>query len=308
MPHPLLDPVAEDAKARVHKFYMETFWTNLQVYKCCQAAAALAKRGENIDRCFIGVSPGGVGQSLYSSHLAAMYGPLHAFFDPNVWYMEEDMRKVVEQFVGCVILTGQEAPESNKRMREDLYKKTMSADGISGRKPYGITTKMFELVGWKRLEVNKLMRFAGVTKTNFASILRRSFVWKPRAIFTDGDFLRDNYTDAKEDGIFPADAVLKQFLVSPPAIGAGLRLQHAFELLHDRQICRDLIEQYAALGGDDGLTEDAMRGACGLPLRERSGTSSKQQTPAVLAAMEGPSQQRVRLRNIRRRAGVRQMV
>jgi hypothetical protein len=29
-----------------------------------QAALALAKRGENIDRCFIGVSPGGVGRIL----------------------------------------------------------------------------------------------------------------------------------------------------------------------------------------------------------------------------------------------------
>jgi hypothetical protein len=39
------------------------------------------------------------------------------------------LRKQVDQFVGCVILTGQEAPETNRRMREDLYKKTMSADG-----------------------------------------------------------------------------------------------------------------------------------------------------------------------------------
>ena len=39
-----------------------------------QAAIALAKRGENLDRCFIGVSPGGVGQSLYSLHLQAQFG------------------------------------------------------------------------------------------------------------------------------------------------------------------------------------------------------------------------------------------
>ena len=35
----------------------------------------------------------------------------------------------MDQFVGCVILTGQEAPETSRRMREDLYKKTMSGDG-----------------------------------------------------------------------------------------------------------------------------------------------------------------------------------
>ena len=64
--------------------------------------------------------------------------------------------------VGSIILTGQEAPETGKRLREDLYKKTMSADGISGRKPYGISTRMFELVGWKRLEANKILRFGGM--------------------------------------------------------------------------------------------------------------------------------------------------
>ena len=44
-------------------------------YLVCQAALALAKRGENIDRLFIGISPGGVGQSLYTANLAAMLGP-----------------------------------------------------------------------------------------------------------------------------------------------------------------------------------------------------------------------------------------
>ena len=46
----------------------------------------------------------------------------------------------MDQFVGCVILTGQEAPETNRRMREDLYKKTMMektekirySDGFTG--------------------------------------------------------------------------------------------------------------------------------------------------------------------------------
>jgi hypothetical protein len=44
---------------------------------------------------------------------------------------------------------------------KDLYKKTMSADGISGRKPYGVTTRMYELIGWKRLESNKAWKFSG---------------------------------------------------------------------------------------------------------------------------------------------------
>ena len=81
-----------------------------QVFRCNQAAIVLAKRGENILRCFIGVSPGGrsehrrvvivsvaasarpsvkhaclrVGQSLYSSHLDAVYAHSHKFIDPNI--------------------------------------------------------------------------------------------------------------------------------------------------------------------------------------------------------------------------------
>ena len=188
-----------------------------EVFQCCQAATALAKRGENIVRCFIGVSPGGVleeqlftslvaslrfiaawncrvlpgvGQSLYSAHLDAVYSPNHKFIDPNIWYDETEMRKQVEQAAGAFILTAQEAPETQRRMREDLYKKTMSADGIAGRKPYGMSTHMIELIGWKRCEVNRLMRFMGVTEANFPSILRRSLVWKPMARFINAHIIK----------------------------------------------------------------------------------------------------------------------
>ncbi len=47
-------------------------------------------------------------------------------------------------------------------------------------------------------------------------------------------------------------------------------MQHAFEVLHSRETCREKIENYANLGGDQGLTEDAMRQACGLPPRNRT--------------------------------------
>eukprot|EP00974_Lingulodinium_polyedra_P061942 5979964-Lingulodinium_polyedra.AAC.1 len=70
------------------------------------------------------------------------------------------MRKQVEGIANGIVWTGQEAPETQKRIFLDLYKKMMSADGIAGRRPYGITTRMFELIGWKRLELNKLMHFA----------------------------------------------------------------------------------------------------------------------------------------------------
>ena len=80
---------------------------------------------------------------------------------------EDELRKQVETFARCIVITGQEAPESAKKLHLDLFKKTMSGDGIAGRKPYGYTTKMFQLIGWKRLEVNRMLRFAGVTPSNF---------------------------------------------------------------------------------------------------------------------------------------------
>ena len=80
IPHALLDPVMEANQERLLKFYGQTFWANRNVFLCCQAAQALAKRGLNVDRCFIGISPGGVGQSLYSLHLSEMYKSNHAFF------------------------------------------------------------------------------------------------------------------------------------------------------------------------------------------------------------------------------------
>jgi len=63
IPHTLLrpslrDPVLATAAERLETFYAQTFWCNCDVFLCCQAAQALAKRGENVDRCFIGVSPG----------------------------------------------------------------------------------------------------------------------------------------------------------------------------------------------------------------------------------------------------------
>lgn len=80
---------------------------------------------------------------------------------------------------------GQEAPGTNKRLREDLYKKFMSAEGISGRKPYGLRTRMIECRGWKRLEANRMFEFMQVSKKDFNAILRRSFVFRILARFED---------------------------------------------------------------------------------------------------------------------------
>ena len=110
VPHAIKGAIPQNVLERLRKFYAQTFWGNIAVFKCGQAAQALAKRGLNVVRLFIGLSSGGVGQPLYSTHLQAMYARNFAFFDPNIWFHEEEMRKQVEQLNGCIILTGQETP------------------------------------------------------------------------------------------------------------------------------------------------------------------------------------------------------
>lgn len=114
VPHCIKSTVSPDVVLRLLKFYSQTFWGNVEVFRCCQAAQALAKRGLNVVRLFIGLSSGGVGQSLFSTHLQAIYCHNFAFFDPQIWFNEEEMRKQVEQLNGCIILTGQETPGTGR--------------------------------------------------------------------------------------------------------------------------------------------------------------------------------------------------
>ncbi len=76
-----------------------------------QAAQALAKRGENVDMITVYWGPGGVGLSLFTAHLDAMYGDKnHKYFDPNIFFTDEEMRKVIELLVGGIVFTGQDCP------------------------------------------------------------------------------------------------------------------------------------------------------------------------------------------------------
>ncbi|CAE7630170.1 unnamed protein product [Symbiodinium sp. CCMP2592] len=284
IPHALRDPVLRVAQERFELFVRQTFWCNEDFFGCCLAAQALAKRGENVDRCFIGESAGGTGQSLYSSHLAAVYKHNHAFIDPNLWHNEDELRKQIESFATSFIITAQEKPESNKTFREDLYKKMISADDLAGRKPYGYVTRMLRITGWKRIETNALMTFKGVAESNFNSVLRRSLVWNPQSVFMDKEFLDKSYPDAAPDGIFPKDPCLREFLESGPAIAASLHQQLGFERRHSRDVCRKMIEAYAA----SGCTERKMRNACGLlPQTEKAAPAELKQAAASVAPPQG---------------------
>ena len=102
---------------------------------------------------------------------------MHGFVDMNVFYTEDELRKQADTFTGKVVMTGQETPNTDKPLREDLYKKVMSGDPVAARLPYAILTKMATCVGWKRFEVNATMKFHGITDATFPSIMRRSLVF-----------------------------------------------------------------------------------------------------------------------------------
>lgn len=168
------DPVLRAAMERVGKAYEQTFWAVPRAFQFGQACQALAKRGLNVNQLTVYWGPGGVGLSLFSEHLHAMYGSAnHKFFDPNIFYVDDELRKQVESLAGACIYTGQEKPTGGKgKVREDLIKKFATGEGISGRMPYAILTKLIRIIGWKRMEVNKLIRFEDVVEENFESIMR----------------------------------------------------------------------------------------------------------------------------------------
>ena len=263
--YPRGDPVLKAATERIRTFYRQTFWSNAAGWRCCQAALALAKRGKNVDHMFFMWGPGGVGLSLTTHHLAKMLGPCnHKYFDPQVFYLEEEMRKQVELLNGALVMTAQEKPEGlRKGFREDLFKKMATADGIFGRLPYQVLTRLIALCGWKRMELNKLITFVGVTERTFYTIFRRALLIKTDSRFLDEEFLASRPHLTKY-GIFARLHGLKEELGSGPCVLAGLLMQQTFENTYGEQACRRLLDDYVLRGHDGGITERYMREACNL--------------------------------------------
>ena len=263
--HPLLDPVHMQHVARLETFFSTTFWGNALALKCQLAALTLAIRGENVDRCFWTIGPGGVGQSLVSHFFDALLDGRHAFLDTNVYYSDDELRKQAQTLVSKIVVTAQEAVQgASHHMREDLYKKHVTGDAIASRLPYAILTKQVELRGWKRMELNRLPTFSGVTDVTFDSILRRAWVCKLKARFKSATELAA-FPNPADRGIFPKDPSLKAFLKSRPAMGAGLKMIAGFMNSHTKEECECAIDSYVERD-DGGLTRECLRHACDLPV------------------------------------------
>merc|ERR1711983_246330 len=122
----------------------------------------------------------------------------------NIYITDDEFRKQCEGLVGKLVVTGQEAPESNKGFRDDLYKKHVSGDPVACRSNYAIVTKMLSLHGFKRYELNRAISFSGVSEESFPSILRRSLVIQMKARFWSKNDIRHSCPngDNEAQGVF----------------------------------------------------------------------------------------------------------
>ena len=266
LPHEWHSSVDISHVERVMRFLTTTFYQNKPALECQFAAIALVLRGRNLDRAFWTIGSGGVGQSLFSHLIAAVFGDNHAFVDLNMYFTDDELRKQGELLANKVVVTGQEMPNQSKEMREDLYKKHISGDAVSVRLPYAVVTKQVEMYGWNRFEMNNTPKFRSATVVTFKSIMRRSLCVELIAEFVSRTELTTRFPHggSDEQGVFLKDDSLKDFLKSSPAVVAFLRLLEGFLKEKSEQACRDIIEGYVVGGGDKGLTEQVMRVACGL--------------------------------------------
>ena len=178
------------------------------------------------------------------------------------------MQKFIPLLKGGFIFSGQEKPTGSKNaLRDDLLKKFATGEGIAGRLPYAILTKLILLTGWKRIECNKLFRFMDIEETNFESILRRCAVIKILAKFFDKAFVDLNFKNFTPEtyGLFTRDPNAQEFLTSNQAVHAGHQIQMAFEHTYDEAACQKIIDEYTRCGKDRGETLKQIRYACNLP-------------------------------------------
>ena len=103
--------------------------------------------------------------------------------------------------------------------------------------------KLFRIVGWKRLETNRLLELSDVTEHNFESIHRRICIIKIQSRFVDS-MPPDMIEEYASIGIFKREYELWAKLTSRPAQGAFHYLQSLFEDKFSKDDCYKLLRTY----------------------------------------------------------------
>ncbi|CAK0856925.1 unnamed protein product, partial [Prorocentrum cordatum] len=263
---PLDDPVLMAATDDANKFLSSTFWCNFEALNAIRSAPAMAKGGLHVLQCYIFLGAGGCGLSLFTDPIATSMGDeLHKYFNPFVFYDDEELRKCVELLAGGCVYSGQERPQgSKKKLLLHLWRKFLSGEGLRGRLPYAVLTRMVRLIGWVKLEVNSMLAFSDLTEQEFESIMRRSCVIKIAARLFDKQYLGAHFPEHEEYGTFARDPSFTRKFQTSQCAAAWNRTQHVFEASNGEQQCQDFIVQYSRGGEDLGVTERYMRRACSL--------------------------------------------
>ena len=82
------------------------------------------------------------------------------------------------------VMTGQETPNTDTPLHEDLYKKVISGDLVATRLPCAFLTKMVTLLSGHASGWVATMKFHGITEATFALIMLRSLVILCKERFT----------------------------------------------------------------------------------------------------------------------------
>ena len=148
------DPVLNSAVDRYMKFIRTTYWGQFDGFEIQQAAIALAKRKENVDQMVFTLGAGGCGMSQHTKSIAASLGDdVHMQVDGFVLYQDEELRKIIPDLDGKAVFTFEEAVHgTHQDLRLDIYKRWCSGGKLPGRLPYGKTTRMYQIIGFKRFE------------------------------------------------------------------------------------------------------------------------------------------------------------
>ena len=113
--------------ARGGGFLDTTFSDNARALECSIAGIALALMGRSVDRAFWSIGKGVVGHSLLSTLIHNAMSPMRGFFDSTSLYMDDELRKALENNVGFCVCTAQEGDEGGtaniRHLRQDLYRK-----------------------------------------------------------------------------------------------------------------------------------------------------------------------------------------
>jgi hypothetical protein len=94
IPFKISDPVLQAAEERLDRFLMSHHHNNLAGHCAIMGGECLAIRGYNVPKMIWQKDIGGLGKSLRSRFRARAMGPhLHRYVDPNVFFVEEELRK-----------------------------------------------------------------------------------------------------------------------------------------------------------------------------------------------------------------------